>query len=125
MIKIGRDSRGGKRGAGGIISTGERDLNFEKTGISFSKLSDILKYSINTNLKMSSNMKNDIKSGRKNKMTDEWTTGRGKNKIKVITDVKDGKVVYSIKQKNKYLKKDVSKEQVANGVAKFYLDMMN
>lgn len=119
----GRGSSGGS-GAGGAIATGERDLNFSKVGSSFSKLSQNLKYSINNNMKMSSTMKNDIKNGRKNKMTDEWITGIGSNKIKVVTSVKSDKLCYTIKKGNKILLATNSKEQAANKVAAFYLGAM-
>lgn len=115
----GRGSTGG--GTLGAITTGERDLNFQRVGASFSKLSPFLQNSINSNLKMSNIMKKDILNGRKHKTTDEWTTGIGNKKIKVITDVVEGKVVYTIKERNKNLSKNVSKEQAANKVAQFYL----
>lgn len=116
--------RGASSGSpGGAITTGERDLNFQRVGASFSKLSQYLQNNINDNLKMSAVMKRDISNGRRNKITDEWTTGRGNQKIKVITDVVNGNTVYTIKQRNKILSKNVSKEQAANGVARFYLSL--
>lgn len=117
--------RGASSGSeNGAITTGTRDLKFGSVGKSFEKLSISHQKSINENLKMSANMKADIANGRRNKMTDEWTTGVKKNKIKVITDVVAGKAVYTIKQGNKILKKNVSKEQAANAVAGFYLKLM-
>ncbi len=116
--------RGASSGSpGGAITTGERDLNFKHVGASFSKLSPNLQHSINTNLKMSAAMKTDISNGRKYGVRDEWTTGRGNQKIKVITDVVNGNTVYTIKQGNKILSKNVSKEQAANRVARFYLSL--
>ena len=119
----------GGRGSGssspnGAITTGERPLIYSKVGASFAKLPRRLQDSINENLKMSQGMKNDILTGRKNKTTDEWTTTVDKKKIKIITDVVNGKAAYTIKQGNKNLAKNVSKEQAANRVAKFYLDFL-
>ena len=117
--------RGASFNRGGAIGAGEKDLKFEKVGKSFNKLPATLQKQINDNLKMSTHMKNDILNGRRNKITDEWTTGVGKQKVKVITDVVNGSAVYTLKQGNKILKKNVSKERVANAVASFYLDLLN
>lgn len=116
--------RGASSGSpNGAITTGERDLNFQTVGASFSKLTPHLQNNINSNLKMSAVMKKDIANGRKHKITDEWVTGQGSKKIKVITDVVNGNTVYTIKQRNKILSKNVTKEQAANGVARFYLSL--
>lgn len=112
------------RAAESPIKTGTRDLEYSAIGKTFDKLPANLKTNINDNLKMSANMQRDIANGRRNNITDEWVTGFGKNKIKVITDVLGGKAVYTIKQKNKILKKNVTKEQAANAVAAFYLDAL-
>ena len=117
----GRGALSGSKG--GAITVGERDLNFQTVGASFAKLPSVLQNSINQNLKMSDTMKKDILNGRRNKVTDEWTTGKGNQKIKVITDVANGNAVYTVKQRNKVLHKNVSKEQAANAVAKFYLGL--
>lgn len=72
-------------------------------------------------------MRRDIESGRKNKMTDEWSTGLAgsRRKIKVITDVSsNGIVTYTAKIGNKVINKTTSKESIANTVAKFYADEM-
>lgn len=121
----GRGSAGGSSGgAGGGISAAESDLNFDKVGTSFSKLPRRLQESINENLKMSSAMKNDIQNGRRHKMVDTWESGFGSNKVKVITDVKDGKINYTVKKRNKILLSTNSKAQAANKVAAFYRDAM-
>lgn len=115
--------RGASSGSvNGAITTGARDLKFGSVGKSFEKLPTSFQKSINDNLKMSAPMKEDIANGRRHKMTDTWTTGVKQEKIKVITDVVAGRAVYTIKQKNKILKKNATKEQAANMVAKFYID---
>lgn len=124
---MAKGNRGGKRsgGSSGAIATGTRDLNYTTIGKTFAKLPKPYQDSINQNLKMSTQMQNDISNGRKNKVTDEWVTGVPKNKIKIITDVIADKAVYTIKQKNKILKKNVTKEQCANAIADFYLKNFN
>ena len=117
--------RGASSGSdNGAVTTGTRDLKFNAVGKTFDKLPKNLQENINKNLKMSDYMKADIANGRRNKIIDEWETGRGKNKIKILTDVIGGKAVYTVKQKNKILKKNVTKEQAANTVAGFYLELM-
>ena len=115
--------RGASSGSvNGAITTGTRDLKFGSVGKSFEKLPTRYQKSINENLKMSDPMKADIANNRRNKIEDTWTTGVGKEKIKIITTVVGGKAVYTIKKRNKILKKDSTKEQAANMVAKFYID---
>ena len=70
-------------------------------------------------------MQNDIANGRKFKITDEYTFGKGKTTYKIITDVQDGKAVYTLKQRNKIIKKNMSKSQCANAVASIYLKLIN
>lgn len=118
--------RGASSGSiNGAVTTGTRDLKFGSVGKSFEKLPAAYQKNINDNLKMSANMKADIANGRRNKMTDEWVTGTKQNKIKVITDVVNGKAVYTVKEKNKILKKNATKEQAANSVAAFYLKFLS
>ena len=122
---MAKGNRGGKRSAGGVIATGTSDLDYTKVGKTFEKLPQHLKDSINENLKMTDAMQKDINNGRKHKITDEWVTGFGKNKRKVITDVVNGKVVYTVKDKNKIIKKNVTKSQCANAIADFYLKALS
>ena len=122
---MAKGNRGGKRSAGGAIATGISDLDYTKVGKTFEKLPQHLKDSINENLKMTNVMQQDINNGRKHKITDEWVTGFGKNKRKVITDVVNGKVVYTVKDKNKIIKKNVTKSQCANAIADFYLKALS
>ena len=122
---MAKDNRGGKRASGGAVAVGTSDLDYTKVGISFSKLSKQHQDQINNGLKMSSAMQNDIANGRKFKITDEYTFGKGKTTYKIITDVQDGKAVYTLKQRNKIIKKNMSKPQCANAVASIYLKLIN
>lgn len=108
-----------------IAAYGDKDIKASAAGASFSKLPANLQKSINDNLKMSQAMKNDVKNGSRNKMTDEWTTGFVGNKIKVVTAVKNGQLGYTVKKGNKILIKDATKERAANTVAAFYLQNMS
>ena len=121
---MAKGNRGGKR-TGGAVAVGTSDLDYTKVGISFSKLSKQHQDQINNGLKMSSAMQNDIANGRKFKITDEYTFGKGKTTYKIITDVQDGKAVYTLKQRNKIIKKNMSKSQCANAVAGIYLKLIN
>ena len=123
---MGSCKSGGKGGVsagrtGGAITTGTSDLDYTKVGVSFSKLDRRYQDQINNALKMSEAMQKDIADGRKYKMTDEFIFGKGKTKYKVITDVKDNKAVYTIKQGNKIVKRDLTKSQCANDLANLWL----
>ena len=102
-------------------------LNESKVGSTYKSLPKAFQDNIKNNLKISPEMKRDIENGRRNKMTDEWTTGLSgsRTKMKVVTDVSsNGTVTYTAKIKNKVINKTTSKESVANTVAKFYADEM-
>lgn len=77
-------------------------------------------------MKMSDEMKDDIRNGRRHKIQDVWTAGISgvKEKRRVITDVVNGKVVYSVKNKNTFVRRNVTKEQAANEIARFYLEYL-
>ena len=102
-------------------------LNESKVGSTYKSLPKVFQDNIKNNLRISPEMRRDIESGRKNKMTDEWSTGLAgsRRKIKVITDVSsNGIVTYTAKIGNKVTNKTTSKESIANTVAKFYADEM-
>ena len=102
-------------------------LNESKVGSIYKGLRKVFQDNIKNNLRISPEMRRDIESGRKNKMTDEWSTGLAgsRRKIKVITDVSsNGIVTYTAKIGNKVINKTTSKESIANTVAKFYADEM-
>lgn len=102
-------------------------LNESKVGSTYKSLPKAFQDSIKNNLQISPTMKRDIESGRRNKATDEWSTGLAgsKTKMKVITDVSsNGTVTYTAKIRNKIINKTTSKESIADTVAKFYSDEM-
>ena len=101
-------------------------LNTTKAGKIFQSLPSAFQQNIVNNLKISDTMKKDIENGRRNKMTDEWTTGLAgsRTKMKVITDVSGKTITYTAKVGNKIINKTQSKESIANTVAKFYSDEM-
>ena len=102
-------------------------LNESKVGSIYKSLPKAFQDNIKNNLRISPEMRRDIESGRKNKMTDEWSTGLAgsRRKIKVITDVSsNGIVTYTAKIGNKVINKTTSKESIENTVAKFYADEM-
>ena len=100
-------------------------LNESKVGSTYKSLPKAFQDNIKNNLKISPEMKRDIENGRRDKMTDEWTTGLSgsRTKMKVVTDVSsNGTVTYTAKIRNKVINKTTSKESIANTVAKFYTD---
>ena len=119
----------GGRGSSSIIGGKNFDapLNESKVGSTYKSLPKAFQDNIKNNLKISPEMKRDIENGRRNKMTDEWTTGLSgsRTKMKVVTDVSsNGTVTYTAKIRNKVINKTTIKESVANTVAKFYADEM-
>lgn len=102
------------------IAEGERDVR--TNSVTLSKLPKSLREQIIENLHMSDEMKESIRSG-KNNVYDEWTAQLigVKEKRKVITRFEDGVVTYSVKDKNKFLRRNVSKESAAIEVAKYCL----
>ena len=119
----------GGRGSSSRIGRKNFDapLNESKVGSTYKSLPKAFQDNIKNNLKISPEMKRDIENGRRNKMTDEWTTGLSgsRTKMKVVTDVSsNGTVTYTAKIRNKVINKTTSKESIANTVAKFYADEM-
>lgn len=81
-------------------------LNESKVGSTYKSLPKSFQENIKNNLQISPEMKRDIENGRRNKMTDEWSTGLtgSKTKMKVITDVlSNGTVTYTAKIRNKVI----------------------
>ena len=103
----------------------DRPLNEAKVGAIYKSLPKAFQQNIKNNLMIPAEMKEDIKNGRRNKMTDDWTTHipGSKNKMKITTDVDSrGTIFYTAKIKNKVINKSQYKEQIANTIAKFYND---
>ena len=119
----------GGRGAISTIGKGGFDapLDVNKTGAIFKSLPAPFQQNIVRNLSLSDVMKKDIESGRRNKVSDEWTTGLSgsKAKMKVITEVEGKTIRYTAKQGNKVITRTNSKIVIANTIAKFYRDLMD
>ena len=82
-------------------------LNESKVGSTYKSLPKAFQDNIKNNLKISPEMKRDIENGRRNKMTDEWTTGLSgsRTKMKVVTDVSsNGTVTYTDRKSSLYEK---------------------
>lgn len=107
------------------IISAKSPIDESKAGASYRKLPDAFKRSIERNLVPSDDFIGYARSGSVS-LTDEWTTSvRGmKGKQKVITAIKDGKVHYTVKSRNKVLLQTNDKNRVANKIAEFYLSEM-
>ena len=116
--------RGMSSKAGGGIKSqlekAQRPIDATKTGENYRKLPTTFQRNIEKNLQPSEAFKDYATS--KNPVEDEWTVGlKGiKRKRKVITSIKDGKINYTVKEKNKILLKTTDKNKVANKVAQYY-----
>ena len=123
-----KGNRGGsKAGSGGAmqkraIQKMQSPVNANKAGVNFQSLPQSYKNNINENLIPTQDFIEAIKNGNPNNMTEEWSAGlRGiKEKRTVITSYKNGKIEYTVKQRNKILVRTDSKERVANQIAQFY-----
>ena len=109
--------------AGGItaqLEKAQQSIDAAKTGENYRKLPSTFQRNIEKNLQPSEVFKELATS--KNPAEDEWTVGlKGiKRKQKVITSIKDGKINYTVKEKNKILLKTTDKNKVANKVAQYY-----
>lgn len=102
------------------ISKTQQPINEEKAGKAYQNLPKAFKDSIKRNLQLNDEEIRLLRDGEK--ITPEWQTGiRGaREKIKVFTNIDNGKVSYTIKQRNKILLKTDNKNRVANNVAQFY-----
>lgn len=97
-------------------------LDTTKIGANFDKLPGYLKTNIEKNITPSPALIDMVKGKIDANISDEWTPGlRGiKEKRKVITEFKNGKFIYTVKNGNKILLKNGTIEQAANHVAMFY-----
>lgn len=98
-------------------------MNAKAAGAAFNSIPKSYQTSINDNLIMSDVMQGAIRNGN-SRISDEWETKFGKEKRKVITEVKDGKLQYTVKNKNKIVLRTNNKNQVANKIAEFYKKAM-
>ena len=120
---------GACRGSGGDAGQSPLERSLEayaapidpaKTGASFRALSARLRYGIEANLRPDATFLEYARAGRK--LQREWSTrsqvsGR---KIRILSEVEDGVVTHTVKEKNKVLLKTTDKNRVANKVAEFY-----
>ena len=132
MIKMnlqlfgGRGASSGKvKGGGGYskaLESATKDVDETKTGASFRKLSSSLKRNIEVNLMPSKTLKDALQKGNTN-IDDTWRTSiKGVGARQVILKGVNGKIEYTVKNRNKILLKTTDKNKAANKIAEFYLD---
>lgn len=104
----------------GIINKANAPIDESKVGANYKKLPRAFKTNIDRNLQLSQVFIDYM--NQKRPVEDEWTVGlKGiKRKQKVITSMDNGKVLYTVKEKNKILLKTNDKNKVANKVAEYY-----
>ena len=122
----GRGASSGKaRGGGGYSKSLElaaKDIDETKTGASFRKLSSSLKRNIEVNLIPSKTLKDALQKGNTN-IEDTWRTSiKGVGARQVISKGVNGKIEYTVKNRNKILLKTTDKNKTANKIAEFYLE---
>lgn len=122
----GRGASSGKVGDGGgyskALELAAKDIDETKTGASFRKLSSSLKRNINVNLTPSKVLKDALQKGNTN-IEDTWRTSiKGVGARQVISKGVNGKIEYTVKNRNKILLKTTDKNKAANKIAEFYLD---
>ena len=128
---MGRGSSNGRPGAGGggtrsarswleaELTKADAPIDPSKTGANFRSLPKAFQKNIEDNLKLSDTFKTYARAG--TPLQDEWTTSmRGVNgKRKVLTDLVNGRINYTVKDRNKILLQTTNKNQVANKIAEF------
>ena len=122
----GRGASSGKaKGVGGYskaLELAAKDIDETKTGASFRKLSSSLKRNIEVNLMPSKTLKDALQKGNTN-IDDTWRTSiKGFGARQVISKGVNGKIEYTVKNRNKILLKTTDKNKAANKIAEFYLD---
>lgn len=110
------------------IKTGERDVDASRAGKTYSELPRAWQNVINDDLKMSMEMKQNIadraNGSVRSIITDEAKLGirteNGVQRVKVITNITpSNEISYTVKQGNKTLRKNATKEQAAAAMAQF------
>ena len=119
----GRGASSSSRGSGGgytkALAKSMKDIDEKKAGATYRNLSESLKRSINVNLMPSKEFRDGVSNGVS--LSDEWRTSvKGFGARKVITEAKNGKIEYTVKNRNKILLKTNDKNRVANQIAQFY-----
>lgn len=97
-------------------------LNINKVGKTFLALLQRFKDNITKNLTLSQSVVDDINSGYKYKMQDEFTTKLrdADESRKIIMAYDNNKIVYTIKNERKTLLKNGTIEQAANQITVYY-----
>ena len=109
------------RGYSKALELATKDIDETKTGASFRKLSSSLKRHININLIPSKALKDALQKGNTN-IEDIWMTSiTGVGVRRVISKGVNGKIEYTVKNRNKILLKTTDKNKAANKIAEFYL----
>ena len=122
----GRGASSGKA-KGGVgyskaLELAAKDIDETKTGASFRKLPSSLKRNIEVNLMPSKTLKDALQKGNTN-IDDTWRTSiKGVGARQVISKGVNGKIEYTVKNRNKILLKTTDKNKAANKIAEFYLD---
>ena len=118
-------SSGKAKGGGGYgkaLELAAKDIDETKTGASFRKLSSSLKRNIEVNLIPSKTLKDALQKGNTN-LEDTWRTSiKGVGARQVISKGVNGKIEYTVKNRNKILLKTTDKNKTANKIAEFYLE---
>ena len=113
---------GAERGYSKALELATKDIDETKTGASFRKLSSSLKRNIEVNLMPSKTLKDALQKGNTN-IDDTWRTSiKGVGARQVISKGVNGKIEYTVKNRNKILLKTTDKNKAANKIAEFYLD---
>ena len=113
---------GGGRGYSKALELAAKDIDETKAGASFRKLSSSLKHNIEVNLMPSKTLKDALQKGNTN-IEDTWRTSiKGVGARQVISKGANGKIEYTVKNRNKILLKTTNKNKAANKIAEFYLD---
>ena len=107
---------------GKALELAAKGIDETKTGASFRKLSSSLKRNIDVNLTPSKALKDALQKGNTN-LEDTWKTSvKGVGARQVISKGVNGKIEYTVKNRNKILLKTTDKNKAANKIAEFYLD---
>ena len=104
-----------------IIDEAINSLDYKKQGERFNSLTEYSKSRISQLLKMDKFLQEAahdyIEKGKKSHVRTTDTEELGGRKIKIITDYNDGKLSYTLKERNKILNKNMTKTQCANQLA--------
>ena len=105
------------------LESATKDIDETKTGACFRNLPYNLKQAINVNLVPSKAFRDALQAGKTN-IEDTWRTSiKGFGARQVISRGVNGKIEYTVKNRNKILLKTTDKNKAANKIAEFYLSV--